>query len=208
MSTENKVQLVYSSQNNQELSKNYDVWAKDYEQDLEDEFGYFAPQPAVEVLAKYLPKPAKILDAGAGTGLVGQFLNQRGYENLEGIDLSPGMLEIARKHNIYKALYQMVLGEPLDFATDSFDGIISVGTFTYKHAPSSSFDELLRITKPGGYIIFTLRLDFYEDSDFKTKMLALEESGKWKLVEVTEAFQCLVKSEPDVYAKVWTYQTC
>ncbi|WP_088243527.1 class I SAM-dependent DNA methyltransferase [Calothrix rhizosoleniae] len=208
MNTDDKVQLVYSSQNNQELSQNYDLWAKNYDQDLEDEFGYFAPQPTVEVLVKYLPKSAKILDAGAGTGLVGQLLQQRGYDDLEGMDLSPGMLEIARKQNIYKALYEMALGEPLDFATDYFDAIVSVGTFTYNHAPSNSFDELLRITKPGGYIIFTLRLDFYEDSDFNDKMSALEESGQWKLVEITEAFPCLAKSEPDVYAKIWAYQTC
>lgn len=208
MNTDNKVELVYTSQNNQELSKNYDLWAKEYDQELEDEFGYFCPEPAVEILAKYLPKSAKILDAGAGTGLVGQLLNQRGYENLEGIDLSPGMLEEAENKKVYNKLTQMVLGEPLDFATDFFDAIISVGTFTYNHAPSSSFDELIRITKPKGYIIFTLRLDFYQDSDFPAKMSALEESGKWQLVEIGEKFQCLTKSEPDVYAKVWTYQTC
>lgn len=206
MNTDDKVQLVYNSQNNQELSKNYDLWAKDYEQELDKKFGYLAPEPAVKLLVKYLPKSAKILDAGAGTGLVGQLLKQRGYENLEGIDLSPGMLEEAHSKNVYNSLYQMVLGEPLDFTTDYFDAIISVGTFTYQHAPSSSFDELIRITKPGGYIIFTLRLDFYQDSDFKAKMSALEESARWKLVEIGEAFPCFAKTEPDVYVKVWVYQ--
>ena len=154
----------------------------------------------------YLPKYAKILDAAAGTGLVRKFLNQRGYNNIEGIDLSPGMLEEARRKNVYNCLYQMVLGETLDFATDSFDAIISVGTFTYNHAPSSSFDELIRITKPGGYIIFILRLDFYEQSDFKTKMSALEEFGKWKLVEISEVSQCFAKTEPDIYVQAWVYQ--
>lgn len=201
-----KLELVYNSQNNQELGKNYDLWAKDYDRELEEKFGYLAPVPAIELLVKYLPKSAKILDVGAGTGLVGQLLNQCGYNNIEGIDLSPGMLEEARRKNVYNGVYQMVLGETLEFATDSFDAIISVGTFTYNHAPSKSFDELIRITKPGGYIIFILRLDFYEQSDFPKKMSALEESCKWKLVEISEASQCFAKTEPDVYVKGWVYQ--
>ncbi|MBO1350139.1 MAG: class I SAM-dependent methyltransferase [Hormoscilla sp. GUM202] len=206
MSADNKVELVYNSQNHQELGENYDLWAKDYDRELEKKYGYLAPLPALELLAKYLPKSAKILDAGAGTGLIGELLNQRGYNNIEGIDLSPGMLEEARIKNVYNGLYQMVLGEPLDFATDSFDAIISVGTFTYNHAPSNSFDELVRITKPGGYIIFTLRLDFYKDSDFPIKMSALEEAGKWKIVEISEEYRCFAKTEPDVYVKAWNYQ--
>ncbi|MGD1803966.1 class I SAM-dependent DNA methyltransferase [Dapis sp. BLCC M126] len=206
MNEDNKVELVYNSQNNQELGENYNLWAKDYERELEEKYGYLAPLPAIELLVKYVPKPAKILDAGAGTGLIGELLNQRGYNNIEGIDLSLGMLEEARSKNVYNGLYQMVLGESLDFATDSFDAIISVGTFTYNHAPSNSFDELIRITKPSGYIIFILRLDFYEQSDFKAKMSALEEFGKWKLVEISEASKCFAKTEPDVYVKAWVYQ--
>ena len=34
MSRTDKVHWVYSSQNNQELAERYEVWAKDYEQDL------------------------------------------------------------------------------------------------------------------------------------------------------------------------------
>ena len=134
------VHLVYSSQNNQELAERYDVWAKEYEQDLLPE-NYTGPEPAIEVLVKYVSKEAKILDAGAGTGLVGQLLHQRGYGNLEAMDISAGMLEEARKKNVYTALNQGILGESLAFGTDTFDGIISVGTFTLGHAPSSGFDE-------------------------------------------------------------------
>ena len=207
MSRTDKVHWVYSSQNNQELAERYEVWAKDYEQDLLPE-NYTGPEPAVEVLVKYVSKDAKILDAGAGTGLVGQVLHQGGYHNLEAMDLSAGMLEEARKKNVYTALHQGILGEPLDFPPDSFDVIISVGVFTIGHAPSTSFDELIRITKPGGYIIFTVRPDYDENSDFQEKQSALEASGKWDLVEVTDPFQNLPKAEPDIYLQVWAYKVC
>ena len=68
---EDRINWVYSSANEQELAERYNTWAKDYDNDLEDRGGYIAPQRVVETLAKYLPKDAKILDAGVGTGLIG-----------------------------------------------------------------------------------------------------------------------------------------
>ena len=78
--------------------------------------------------------------------------------------------------------------------------------FTQGHAPASSFDELVRITKPGGIIAFSLRVDTYETDGFKERQSALESSGKWKLAEVTEEFQPLPKGEPEVFHQVWVYQ--
>ena len=100
----------------------------------------------------------------------------------------------------------MVMGEPLDFATDSFDAVVSVGVFTVGHAPASSLDELVRITRPGGYIVYTLPPVVYEGSGFKEKQDALAASGKWRLAEVSEKFQPLPKGEPEVSHQVWVYQ--
>jgi SAM-dependent methyltransferase len=205
-SRRNRVQWIYSSQGNQELEERYDQWAKDYNNDLEDVFGWLGPQRAAEVLARHVPRHARVLDAGAGTGLVGQALSTLGYERLVAMDLSQGMLDEARKKDIYVELRQMVMGETLDYPTDSFDAIISVGVLTVGHAPASSLDELIRITKPGGHILFSLRPDIYEDGGFKEKQTALEEDALWRLVEVTEKFQPLPHGEPEVYHQVWVYQ--
>ena len=206
MDRSERVQWIYSSHDNKELKERYDQWAKDYDTDLDEGFGWLGPQRAVEFFARHVPKTARILDAGAGTGLVGELLTRQGYNNLVAMDLSSGMLEEARKKNAYREFHQMVMGEPLNYATDSFDAVISVGVLTVGHAPASSFDELIRITKPGGYIVFSLRPDVYRDSGFKEKQDALESEGKWKLVEVSEEFQPLPKGEPDVYHQVWVYQ--
>lgn len=205
-SLEKRVQWIYKSKNNQDLAERYDVWASEYEQDLEEGFGYIGPQRVVDVLANYLPQDAKILDAGAGTGLVGLHLHSRGYSNVEGMDISSGMLAKAAEKNVYSALSQEVMGEPLGFASDAFDGVVSVGVLTYGHAPSHSFDELIRITRPGGFIVFPLVVDFYESSDFAQKMKDLEEAGQWKLISLGEAFQPLPKLEPDIYYQIWVYE--
>ena len=203
---ENVVQWVYSSRDNQELAERYDRWAGKYDSDLEKDFGWRGPQRAVEVFARYVPTGARVLDAGAGTGLVGQLLSQMDYKDIVAMDLSPGMLEEARKKNVYRELRQMVMGEPLDFPDNSFGAVVSVGVLTVGHAPADSFDELIRITEPGGYIVFTLRPDVYENDGFREKQAALESAGKWKLVESSQKFQPLPIGEPDVYHQVWVYQ--
>jgi SAM-dependent methyltransferase len=201
-----RVQWIYTSKDNKELEERYDQWANDYDADLDEGFGYLGPQRAVEYFVKYVPQNARVLDAGAGTGLVGELLAGRGYKDLVAMDLSKGMLEEAKKKNAYREFHQMVMGETLDYATDSFDAVISIGVLTIGHAPASSFDELIRITRPGGYIVFSLRPDVYRDSGFKEKQDALEAEGKWELVEASEEFQPLPKGEPDVYHQVWIYQ--
>ncbi|NEP52884.1 MAG: class I SAM-dependent methyltransferase, partial [Moorea sp. SIO3C2] len=178
----------------------------EYEEDLIEIFGRLNREPIVDLTLRYVSKNALILDAGAGTGTMGQWLHEEGYQNLVGIDLSEGMLAEAKKKNVYTKLCQMVLGESLGFATATFDAVTLCGVFTYGHAPSSSFDELIRVTKPEGYIIFTLRPDFYKSSDFQDKMAALEAQGKWQLTELGDRYQAESKGQPDMYLQTWVYQ--
>ena len=203
---QNKVQWVYSARNNQELAERYDEWASDYDSELAEKFGWVGPQKAAEVFSRHVPKDAKVLDAGAGTGLVGQCLTGLGYPDLVAMDLSPAMLEEARQKGVYSELRQMVMGDTLDFPTDSFDAVISVGVFTVGHAPPSSLCEMVRVTRPGGPIVFTLRPDVYENQGFKEIQTGLESADEWTLVEVGQEFQTLPKGEPEVYHQVWVYR--
>lgn len=202
---QDKIQWLFSSRNNKELAERYAQWAKDYDAELERDFEWRGPQRAAEFFIKYVPKQARILDAGAGTGLMGEILVKLGYDDLVAMDLSQVMLEEARKKNVYREFHQMVMGEPLAFVTDSFDAVVSTGVLTVGHAPPSSFDELIRITKLGGYILFTLRTDVYEDRGFKERQTALESAGRWVLTEVSDKTPLLLK-EPDVFHQVWVYQ--
>ena len=204
--SQNRVQWIYSSTSNQELEERYDVWASEYDRDLAEDFAWNAPLVASEVFSRHVGKDAKILDAGAGTGLVAECLSEMGYGDIDAMDLSLGMLEEARKKGVYRQLHQMVLGETLGFESQAFGAVISVGVFTLGHAPPNSFNELVRITKAGGFIVFSLRTDVYKENGFERQQTELETAGKWKLVEVTERFQPLPKGEPEVYHQIWVYQ--
>ncbi len=206
MNSENKVQWVYASENNQQLEDRYDEWAKDYDEDLESDFGYVIPRIAAETFERFVPKDARTLDAGAGTGLVGVELDRLGYADIEAMDLSSGMLEEARRKGVYSGFHQMVMGESLGFDTGNFDAAICVGVLTLGHAPASSLDELARVVKPGGFVAFTLRPDVYERNGFKEKQRQLESDGTWEFVHVTEEFLGMPKGEPDALFQVWIYR--
>ena len=159
------------------------------------------------LIGRYLPSgTGRILDAGAGTGILGENLFVMGYKDLVGIDLSAGMLEVARKKGVYRNLLQMTLGQKLDFADNSFAATVSMGVFTEGHAPSESFDELIRITEPRGYIIFSVRADVYLNQGFKKKQDSLKKERKWRLVEQTEPFQALPLENSKIYNLIFVYR--
>ena len=202
----NPVQWVYAASNNRELEERYDQWAKRYDDDLDRDFGWLGPAIALEACKQYLPTDARILDAGAGTGLVGKMLAEAGFHRLTAIDMSPGMLEEARSKGVYRDLRRMVLGQELDFPDDSFDAVVSIGVLTLGHAPARSLDEIVRVTKPGGFLIFTLRPDLYENAGFREVREELETAGRWELVKLGKPVQALPKGEPEVLHQLWVFR--
>ncbi|MGB3642782.1 MAG: class I SAM-dependent methyltransferase [Rivularia sp. (in: cyanobacteria)] len=203
-----QIEDSYGDYQVQDVEKNlnlYNDWAKNYEKDHFDG-GYNSPQFSVELLSKYIHKESKILDVGAGTGLIGENFVKLGYRNIEAMDMNEKMLSQAKTKNIYQGFHQQIMGKTLDFPNHAFDAISGVGVFTFGHAPAKSFDELVRITKPGGYIMFTIRPEVYETAGFKEKMTELEEAGKWGHLEVSDKYACLPTADPNFLVQVWIYQ--
>ena len=105
-------------------------------------------------MAKYVAdKGAKVLDAGAGTGMVGEELAGQGFKRITALDMSPGMLATANEKAVYEELVVGELGKPLPFETDGFAGTTCIGVLTIGHAPPEALDELVRVTKSGGPVV-------------------------------------------------------
>jgi SAM-dependent methyltransferase len=195
-----------SAKSSQEIVEIYDSWAEDYERRILGN-GYSTPAVATWFFGRYVrPEDGTVLDAGAGTGITGAILAPLGYRDLVGIDVSPRMLELARDKSVYKDLREMELGGQLDFPDDAFGAVVSTGVFAAGHAPPESFDDLIRVTEPGGHIIFSVRTDVYEDSGFKKKQEALESEGRWQLLEMTDPFAHLRFEDPNLKVQVFAYR--
>ncbi|XP_072335940.1 methyltransferase-like protein 27 isoform X2 [Scyliorhinus torazame] len=112
-------------------------------------------------------------------------LQKLGFKNFHGIDGSERMLKIAESKGLYQSLTRWILtsDEPLPIEPGSYDLVIVVGGLAQQHLPWDILPEMLRVTKPGGFICFTLRA---EESDHRRKLRAstqeLVNKGLWEKV--------------------------
>jgi SAM-dependent methyltransferase len=115
-------QKTYDAKNKLELCDAYKQWAGTYEQDSIGTFGYRAPDVAASELARLLDdRNARILDVGAGTGLVGARLAEKGFTRIVGVDLSVDMMREAAAKKCYEQLMLSDIAH-MDTPDQSFDG--------------------------------------------------------------------------------------
>ncbi|CAM9253554.1 unnamed protein product, partial [Chrysoparadoxa australica] len=82
----------------------YEGYAKDFEEHLTGPLQYNTPQLVATALKGLSKGPfGKCVDLGCGTGLSGLAVKDQ-VKSLVGVDLSPAMLEQARKKNIYEKI--------------------------------------------------------------------------------------------------------
>jgi len=175
---------IYKIKKPEELLKYYQDWTDNnkYNKDMVD-WNYTAPQETVLILKKYaFNKNYKILDAGCGTGLVGIELKKYGYLNIEGVDFSQSMLNLVPQ-DIYRKIEKIDLNKSLKFKDDMYDIVMCVGTFTYGHVKPKALDELIRITRNGGLICFTINEGIYEEYGFDKKIKELSNNKSWNVKE-------------------------
>jgi SAM-dependent methyltransferase len=200
------VDRVYRAKSADEQEAVYDDWSQRYEPDL-CALGYRLPAMAAAVFTRFVPAEAQpILDAGCGGGLQAEALAAIGYGPIIGIDLSEGMLAVARAKGIYAELRRMALGERLDFADASFAAILSMGTLTPGHAPAESLDELLRVARPGARIVFSLRSDPGQDPSYDAACRRIAAAGRWRHLFSTPSFMAMPYGEAHVTSRLHAYE--
>lgn len=184
MPLRDRLSWIYDTKDSQNLESKYDAWSHLYDSELNEPYRHSPNQSALALSQVLTDKQASILDTGAGTGMVGEALAKLGYTNLTAVDLSAEMLNVARSKQVYQSLYQGNLESSLTFADPhSFDGIISVGVFTYGHAQPQALNNLFTLLKPGGYFVLTVRVDYYEDNQTLKQVI---DQLSWSLCDRVE----------------------
>jgi len=172
----------------EEIKNLYAEWANEYDEDVQRIMVYHKPlAESLDSAMKQVYKDKtvdqiKIIDVGAGTGVLGVELQKLGYTNLHALDISQEMLSEAKKKNVYSKFIRASLSDQRipEIETGEFDALICGGTLGKGHVRSCGLDEMTRIVKRGGPICFNIReghLDY-----FKGKMLDLEKAGRWKQI--------------------------
>jgi len=171
----------------------YADWAESYDEDLE---GYYtAPRMMVGLLQEYLHKnppelpPTKsellIMDAGCGTGLVGDVLYKSGFRNIDGTDISEEMVDKARELRVYRSLEGDIdINEPPrpDWS-GAYHAVLCCGVFTLGHVPPEALHNLIDMARPGGIVIVSTRTAYYDETDYQRVSDELVASHRVELVK-------------------------
>ena len=124
----------------------------------------FAPLEAVTTIpagelvrhARVQPQQA-VLDVGCGTG-VAALTAARAGARVQALDLSPQLLEHARRHAALAGVeidFREGDVEALPYADASFDVVLSQFGHMFAPRPDVAIAEMLRVLKPGGTVAFS-----------------------------------------------------
>jgi len=165
----------YGSASADDNRKVYREWADSYDDEFAGRSGYqFAKVIADAFIAAGGEGP--VLDAGCGTGLVADDLPAGMV--VDGVDLSPDMLNVAAAKGRYRNLTEADLTKPLALEDGAYGGLTCAGTFTQGHVGPEALPELLRVLRSGAVCAISGKPPFYDTAGFPAALDALVADGK------------------------------
>jgi predicted TPR repeat methyltransferase len=133
----------------------FDGYADRFDEQLVGKLKYRVPQRVAEIIRARGNDRFDLLDLGCGTGLMGVNLGKTNGR-LVGVDLSPRMLEQARRHGLYDELKQGDLLPVLrEAAPASFNVVTANDVFVYVGDLAAVIPACFDVLRPGGVLIFS-----------------------------------------------------
>jgi len=174
--------VINPNKSKEEIAEAYDIWANEYDQVVSQYAQGRMTTAGREFESLFKDKDVRILDVGAGTGLVSIELRKRGFHNIDALDPSESMVKVALDQNLYHKWYKAYLTkERLPIPDNQYDAGIGVGVFSDGQAREDCLEEILRILKPGGQFMVVSGEHYMEQpymANFEPAIKKLEEEGK------------------------------
>jgi predicted TPR repeat methyltransferase len=134
----------------------FDQFSADYDTRMIGQLSYAGPQILLDLASMVMPgrEQLSILDLGCGTGLAGVAFKSLAAR-LDGVDLSPAMIEKARARQIYDQLQVADLETALAQPGPPYDLILAADTLVYLGDLAAVFRNARARLAPDGYFLFT-----------------------------------------------------
>lgn len=135
----------------------FDQFSADYDNRMRHHLQYAAPEILLGLAVMVMPgrEQLRVLDLGCGTGLAGEVFKPLAAR-LDGIDLSPAMIEKARARDIYDHLAVADLERALAQAGPAYDLILAADTLVYLGDLAGIFRAAAARLAPDGFFLFTV----------------------------------------------------
>jgi ubiquinone/menaquinone biosynthesis C-methylase UbiE len=134
----------------------------------------------------------RVLDVGCGTGIVARTAAERtgaaGFAS--GLDLNPGMLEVAREasqDSAHRIEWRQGTAEEMPFARSSFDVILSQQAFQFLGDRSQALTEMRRVLAPGGRAVVSVLRSIEHNRTYRPVIEAFARHGGSDLGAMMEA---------------------
>lgn len=117
------------------------------------------PTGAAEALMPHLDPDAQGIDFGCGSGVLGLVLRERGLRRvLDGLDISPVMLELARATGCYRTLERvnLLMPEERPPLPGPYDFAITVGLIGDYVPYYMALPQIVSVLRPGAFVGFTV----------------------------------------------------
>jgi len=200
------LERAYALDSDEKSRALYRDWAETYDDTMLQGLQYLSPQTVARLLADHLAdRQAEVLDIGCGTGLLGQGLAGHGFTTIDGLDVSPEMMQVAQRRGVYRNFIVADLNQPLAIADARYGGMSCCGTFTHGHVGAACLDELFRVLRPGAPFAFTVKLEVLESLGFRARLAELVQLGRIRQVHFAHDRHYATSQQPDgvfcVYAR-------
>ncbi|MFW5838048.1 MAG: tetratricopeptide repeat protein, partial [Desulfovibrionaceae bacterium] len=135
----------------------FDYYAVHFDAHLQEALEYKGPTVLLEALAGFIEPEARpdVLDLGCGTGLCGVVLKPYA-KTLAGVDLSPGMIEQARRREIYDDLAVGEVTSHLQNRPGAFDLVAAGDVLVYLGELGPVLKAAAGALRPDGLLVFTV----------------------------------------------------
>ena len=155
-----------------------------YEQLFSDVLECASPQEVVAELSTHLTEPEdkRVLDVGAGNGLVGEALKEAGVGSVVGVDILPEAAEAAERDrpDVYEDYAVVDLTQPVDLGT--FDAMTVVAALGFGDMPPAAFAGAFNMVVDGGLVALNIKDEFLEEGGFASFITGLVDDGHMEVL--------------------------
>lgn len=154
------------------IQQKQDVYFPNYKNPAEDTVVRVGIRLMAELISRHVTdKTAQMVDVGAGTGYLAVEVKKLGFHNIDCVEPSKNMIA-NQPEGLFRKIYQEIISseQPCTIKSGSYDCVMLCGVVYSTHIEVEDFPELLRIVKPGGYIIFSVPDAWFKYKDYGARL--------------------------------------
>ena len=114
-------------------------------------------EEALSKIVAKVPRGALVLDIGCGSGMMGRYLAEHSECVVDGVDIDPQAVELARakyrKVGVFNLEHDSLLTM---FASEAYDCIVMADVIEHIVHPEQLFEDVKKLLKPDGVLLFSI----------------------------------------------------